>query len=68
MTIVGCAEYSRETGWHLVFECPVNEEVRKVNTDGARTWEDLDDKAMVRKGEWNVEAFFWKGDLIEGWG
>ncbi len=40
-----------ETGWHLVFECPVNEEVRKAKINGARTWEDLDDKAMIRKGE-----------------
>ena len=48
----------RETGWHLAFECPVNEEIRKANINGARTWEDLDDKAMIRKGEWMVEAFF----------
>ena len=40
----------QETGRHLVFECPVNEEVRKANINGARTWEDLDDKAMIRKG------------------
>ena len=42
----------QETGWHLTFECPVNEEVRKANINGARTWEDLDDKARIRKGEW----------------
>ncbi len=50
----------QETGWHLVSECPVNEEVRKANINGARTWEDLDDKAMTRKGEWKVEAIFRK--------
>ena len=53
----------QETGWHLVFECLVNEEVRKAKINGARTWEDLDDKAMIRKGEWNVEAFFGKATL-----
>ena len=40
----------RSTGDGLVFECPVNEEACKANIDGARTWEGLDDKAMIRKG------------------
>ena len=38
----------QETGWHLVFECPVNKESRKANIDGAQTWEDLDNKERVR--------------------
>ena len=46
----------QETGWHLVSECPVNEEVRKANINEARRWEDLGDKAMVRRGEWMVES------------
>ena len=58
----------QETSRHLVFECPVNEEVRKANINGARTWEDLDDKAMMRKGEWKVEAFFGKATSSKGWG
>ena len=41
----------QETGRHLVFECPVNEEARKANISGAKTWEDLNNKAMIRKGE-----------------
>ena len=47
----------QETGWHLIFECTVNEKARKANINGARTWEDLDDRAMVKKGKWNVDAF-----------
>ena len=53
---------------HLVFECPMNEEVLKANINGARTWKDLDDKATIRKGEWNVEAFFGKATSSKGWG
>ena len=56
----------QETGWHLEFECPVNE-ARKADINGARTWEDLDEKAMVRKGEWTVEAFFGKAASSKGW-
>ena len=55
-------------GRHLVLECPVNEEARKANINEARTWEDLDDKAMVRKREWNVKAFFGKATSSKGWG
>ena len=33
------------------FRVPVNEEARKANISGAGTWEDLDNKAMIRKGE-----------------
>ena len=29
----------------------MNEEVRKANINEAQTWEDLDDKAMIKKGE-----------------
>ena len=58
----------QETGWHLVFECPVNREARETNIKGARTWEDLEDKAMIRKGEWKVEAFFGKVITSKGWG
>ena len=60
---------SQETGWHLVFECPVNEEAREeAMIKGARTWEDLENKAMIRKGNWNVEAFFGKVISSKGWG
>ena len=52
----------------IVFECPVNEEVRKATINGAQTWEDLDDKAIIRKGEWKVEAFFGKATSSKGWG
>ncbi len=58
----------QETGWHLVFECPVNEEAREEKIKGARTWEDLEDKAMIKKGEWRVEAFFGKVFSSRGWG
>ena len=34
----------QETGWHLVFECPANEEARKAYIQEAQTWEDLEDK------------------------
>ena len=57
----------QETGWHLGFECPVNKEARKANIDGARTWEDLDNKAKIKKGEWKVESFFEKAITSEGW-
>ena len=58
----------QETGWHLVFECPVNGEARAENISGAKTWEDLDNKAMIRKGEWKVESFFGKVIIPKGWG
>ena len=58
----------QETGWHLAFECPVNEEIRKAYINGAQTWEDLDDKVKSRKGEWNMEAFFGKATSSKGWG
>ena len=46
----------------------MNEEAHKANINGAQKWEDLDDKAMIRKGECNVEAFFGKATLSKGWG
>ena len=58
----------QETGWHLVFECPVNKEAREAKITGARTWEDLEDKARIRKGGWKVEAFFGKVISSKGWG
>ena len=42
----------------LAPECPVNEEARKANINGAQRWEDQDDKAMIREGERNVGVFF----------
>ena len=59
---------AQETGWHLVFECPVNEEAREAMIKGARTWEDLEDKGMIKKGKWKVEAFFGKVISSKGWG
>ncbi len=41
----------QETGWHLMFGCPVNTEEREAKIKGARIWEDLENKAMIRKGE-----------------
>ena len=41
----------QETGWHLVFECPVNRETRETKIKEARTWEDLEDKAMIKMSE-----------------
>ena len=58
----------QETGWHLVFECPVNKEAREAKIRGARTWEDLEDKARIRKEGWKVEAFFGKVISSKGWG
>ena len=58
----------QETGRHLVFECPVNGKAREAEIKGAQTWEDLDDKAMIKKGEWKVEAFFGKVISSKGWG
>ena len=52
---------------HSTFECPVNKEARKANISGAKTWEDLDNKAMIRKGEWEVEPFFRKATTSKGW-
>ena len=45
----------------------MNEEVRKAKINGGRIWEDLDDKAMIKKGE-EYGSFLWEGDLIEGLG
>ena len=58
----------QETGWHLIFECPVNKEAREAKIKGARTWEDLEDKAMIREGDWKVEVFFGKVISSKGWG
>ncbi len=44
----------------MVFECTVNEEASKANINGAKTWEDLDNKALIRKGERKIESFFGK--------
>ena len=40
----------------------------KVNISSAKTWEDLDNKTMIRKGEWKVESFFKKATTSKGWG
>ena len=58
----------QETGWHLVFECPLNKEARETKIRGVRTWEDLEDKARIRKEGWKVEAFFGKVISSKGWG
>ena len=58
----------QETGWHLVFKCPVNREAREAKIKGARTWEDLEDKVTIRKGEWKVDAFIGKVISSKGWG
>ena len=50
----------QETGWNLVSECSVNKEAREAKIRGMRTWEDLEDKARIRKEGWKVEAFFGK--------
>ena len=39
----------QETGRHLVFECPVNKEAPEAKIRLARTWEDLEDKARIKK-------------------
>ena len=48
------------TGWHLVFECPVNKDAREAKIRGVRTWEDLEDKAKISQEGSKVEAFFGK--------
>ena len=58
----------QETGWHLVFECPVNKKAREAKIRGARTWEDLEDKARIRREGWILEAFFGKVISSKGWG
>ena len=49
------------------FECPVNKEAREAKIRGTRTWEDLEDKARIRKGGCKVEAFFGKVISSKGW-
>ena len=49
-----------------MFECPVNEKARKANINSAKTLEDLDNKAMIRKGEWKVESLFRKAMTSNG--
>ena len=56
----------QETGWHLVFECPVNKESRKANIDGTQTWEDLGNKGRIKERGWKVEAFFRKVPSSKG--
>ena len=46
----------------------VNRETRETKIKGARTWEDLEDKAMIKKRGWKVEAFFGKVISSKGWG
>lgn len=57
----------QETGLHLVFECPINEEAREKYINGAKSWEDLDNKELIRKEEWKVESFFGKAITSKGW-
>ena len=42
----------QETGRHLTFECPVNQDIREKTIRGARTWEDLEDKEKIEEGKW----------------
>ena len=58
----------QETGRHIVFGCPLNNEAREAYIRGANSWEDLDDKAMIKEGGWKVEAFFGKAITSEGGG
>ena len=55
-----------ETGWHLTFECPVNKDIRKAMINGARTWEDLEDKKRAEKRKWKVATFFSKAISSRG--
>ena len=57
----------QETGWHLVFECPINKDVREEKIKGAGTWEELEDKVRIRREGWKVEAFFGKVISSKGW-
>ena len=41
---------------HLVFDHTTNEGARKAYIKGALTWEDLDDKRIIRERVWNVKA------------
>ncbi len=52
----------------MVFECPVNKEEREAKIREAWTWEDLEDKARIRKEGWKVEALYVKVILSKGWG
>ena len=45
-----------------------NKEAREAKIKGARTWEDLEDRARIRKEGWKVEAFFGKVASSKGWG
>ena len=58
----------QETGWHRVFECPLNKDAREKNIKRARTWEELEDKTRIRREGWKVEAFFGKLISSKGWG
>ena len=44
----------QETGRHLTFKCPVNQDIREKTIRGARTWEDLEDKKKIEKRKWKV--------------
>ena len=57
----------QETGSHLTFECPVNQDIWEKTIRGARTWEDLEDKEKIEKGKWKVATFFSKAVSSKGW-
>ena len=48
-----------------VFKFPANEEARKKYINGARTWDDLDNKTFDQGGRVGGEYFLWKGYLLE---
>ena len=58
----------QETGLHLVFKCPLNEETRKKYIKRARTWEGLDEKILIKEEEWKVEISFGKAISSKSWG
>ena len=58
----------QETGWHLTLEWPVNQDIRERAISGARTWEELEDKGMIKKRKWKVATFFSKAVSSRGWG
>lgn len=58
----------QETGWHLVFKCPISKELRRDFIQGTSSWEDLDDKSQLKEGGWKVKAFSTKAVLLRRWG
>jgi len=53
--------HPRQTGEHIVFQCPLHNEIRNRLLRGKRTWEDLDKLDWRKEGDDSydaIESFF----------